>query len=300
MFVLTFATNLPTAHATADGYIRKDLLVIGRTDSAIVFLKADQIALENLDNRFDLMELSLKDGKYRLVASQETITDVSLSNDYKEKRIVKSTGAVSLANYLSRDDFQTIPRHGNRAWIWGSETYRWFADERGLRMECPSLSVDAQIDTPPRPMGHKLDKEEKLLVDDWYELPEGTFLIYRTTGMTGFSHGDYRAALWAWLPAEKTRHASGVLANKIGLKLHKERKQYREAIPYFRAAADNGITIARYNLACGLARIGATADAIKELREYRSADPEGFQKRIGTDPDLESLRDLPAFKALTP
>lgn len=55
--------------------------------------------------------------------------------------------------------------------------------------------------------------------------------------------------------------------------------------------------VARYNLACGYARLGRKEDAIRLLGQAIEA---GFKdkRQYETDADLQSLRDDPRFEAL--
>jgi tetratricopeptide (TPR) repeat protein len=54
---------------------------------------------------------------------------------------------------------------------------------------------------------------------------------------------------------------------------------------------------ARYNLACSLARQGETREAIEELRWAIEFGYDDFEL-LAVDPDLKSLRKLPAFRKL--
>jgi hypothetical protein len=55
--------------------------------------------------------------------------------------------------------------------------------------------------------------------------------------------------------------------------------------------------VVRYNLACTLARLEMTDEAIASLRTALTLGYSDFG-HIETDPDLDSLRELPAFKKL--
>ena len=76
---------------------------------------------------------------------------------------------------------------------------------------------------------------------------------------------------------------------------------YPEAIDDFeraiaRTARQDMRFICLYNQACGLARLGRSDEAIDKLEQ---SDTEGFRdllESMSTDPDLDSLRDLPRFR----
>jgi hypothetical protein len=73
--------------------------------------------------------------------------------------------------------------------------------------------------------------------------------------------------------------------------------QYREAAASFQKAVDMGFPpVAKYNLACALARLGEKDKAIILLGEVLATPAGPFP--LATDPDFESLRTEPKFQAL--
>ncbi len=84
-----------------------------------------------------------------------------------------------------------------------------------------------------------------------------------------------------------------------GMRLH-NKGRYEEAIEAFQKSIDLGHRedAASYNIACGYARLGKSAEAMEWLR--RAVD-EGFEleKYINRDDDLDSLRKLPEFRDLS-
>lgn len=76
---------------------------------------------------------------------------------------------------------------------------------------------------------------------------------------------------------------------------------YAEAIDDFeraiaRTARQDMRFICLYNQACGLARLGRADEAIDKLEQSDAAGFRDLLESMSTDPDLDSLRDLPRFR----
>lgn len=93
--------------------------------------------------------------------------------------------------------------------------------------------------------------------------------------------------------------------NKRGLAAHK-RGQYAKAVTRFTQALKRNPrhVLARYNLACALARDGKTTEALTQLEQLAGATKCrwcGFKiQGAAKDPDLHALLNEPRFKALDP
>lgn len=88
-------------------------------------------------------------------------------------------------------------------------------------------------------------------------------------------------------------------ANREGLKLHAahdydgSRAAFAEAV-----AVQPEHDMARFNLACALARSGRYAEATEQLVEVLTRDPVRFRQRARDDADLDALRRSPEWKAV--
>lgn len=96
------------------------------------------------------------------------------------------------------------------------------------------------------------------------------------------------------------------LANELNTRavaLH-ERRRLEDAIPLYEQAlrVSPAHTLARYNLACALARTGRTAEALALLAEFREADCPECRARLARarkDRDFAALWKDPDFRAVT-
>lgn len=82
--------------------------------------------------------------------------------------------------------------------------------------------------------------------------------------------------------------------NANGLEAHRAGDYARSAQRFAGAVkAAPGYDLARYNLACALARLGRHAEAAAELETLLRRDLPSHAPRLAVDPDLESLRAAP-------
>jgi tetratricopeptide (TPR) repeat protein len=117
-------------------------------------------------------------------------------------------------------------------------------------------------------------------------------------GVPGGVEGGVRGGVEGFQKASRKEGRSGSSWFSRGKELHDERR-YAEAIEAFRRSIDLGYRegTSSYNIACGYARLGRSSEAMEWLQRAMDA---GFDvaRYIGRDDDLDSLRNLPAFRDL--
>jgi hypothetical protein len=134
----------------------------------------------------------------------------------------------------------------------------------------------------------------------WVKLPAtATVRLVASTG----------SALSFAVPAPARKRARSVLAraarrrNSAGMALHRKGKHNASADRFYQALRfDPAHTLARYNFACALARLGHSARALGILAELKKQGCKRCLEQLkaaASDPDLASLRASPRFKALT-
>jgi tetratricopeptide (TPR) repeat protein len=95
------------------------------------------------------------------------------------------------------------------------------------------------------------------------------------------------------------RNPDSVEVLRVFAELVSRKGLYQRAVEIDRRLVDRlpDDFLARYNLACSLARAGRTADAITSLSTAITLGYDDMA-HMEVDPDLDSLRDSPDFRAL--
>ncbi len=191
----------------------------------------------------------------------------------------------------------------------GESRYPGAADE-------PELSAPLAVELWPTPAG---DRAALLLRHDYDDPGIGHFydrVIWVTLPEATGALPDLRAVGPSWqaesIPAfvppvgwhgERRRSAR---ENSRGLRLHRKGK-FGAAAPHFIEALrfDAGNVMARYNLACALARVGLVERSLSVLEELARAAAEGSCPKCGprieraaTDEDFAGVRGDPRFRAI--
>ncbi len=121
--------------------------------------------------------------------------------------------------------------------------------------------------------------------------------LYRE-GMAFTQAGRFEEARRRFLSANQLDPKNSEIFNQIGITFF-ARSDYPQAELYYRRslAADGGNSLAWYNLACVLAKVSKTKEAIKALR---GAVDSGFGmvSTLDEDHDLDSLREDPAYQEI--
>jgi len=134
--------------------------------------------------------------------------------------------------------------------------------------------------------------------EDVLKLTPDRVEAYLQLGGLYFSHGEYNQALITYTRALKYfRHDARVLNNTGSVLL--AMGETERAIDYFhKALRDNADFVEPiYNLACAYAQKGDRPQALAYL-ERASAMHDAVRQWAAGDPDLESLEDEAAYRAL--
>lgn len=112
--------------------------------------------------------------------------------------------------------------------------------------------------------------------------------------------GDHEGAVRILREVVRANETDGASWEALGSSLHALGRFEEAALAHERAAATPALAArAGYNVACALARLGRSEDALARLRQAVAA---GFGDRglLATDTDLDPLREDPRFAGLLP
>lgn len=150
-------------------------------------------------------------------------------------------------------------------------------EDRALEYFSRAMELDPDWARPPNDLAilHRLDGR----MDEALEYIEQAYTINPDDPVTHYNHGvllDYMAYdLESGAERDRLRRAA--------------RREYENVV-----RLDPGIPAAHYNLACSYAREGLVDEAMPYLRRAVQLDVV-FVEEIVDDPDLDPIRDAPAF-----